>query len=307
MFAASRRSCLLAALTALSVVACTPLPEAPTVRGLYVDIRKAVDFREQIDWVADRLETTETLAGVMGSVCRTDAQTRRDTLTWLDQRIAEEGGPSEEVYRREGRRTSQVKRIQTLERTRMVLERAHDIADDECPYWLEAEDDFRGLQGDEARFVILADSMGGASLNFLDGERSFGGGGAGRILLGFGVTRRLTIAIGAGVGADGILPETTSGTRSFEALLTVQVPVVFRVNMISRVLDIGVDVTTRLRNDDFQTPGVRFSLGYGLSTPRTSSLMPYVLAWVGYEVTPTGGQVAHTLWLGTKVGFDWDP
>jgi hypothetical protein len=37
--------------------------------------------------------------------------------------------------------------------------------------------------------------------------------------------------------------------------------------------------------------------------------MPYLLAWVGYEVVPGRGAdpTSHILWLGSKVGFNWDP
>ena len=76
----------------------------------------------------------------------------------------------------------------------------------------------------------------------------------------------------------------------------------------SGVFDVEVDVTSRVREGSLQTPGIRFALGYGLSTPRQAGLMPYVLAWVGYEVVPQrNGPTAHILWLGSKIGFDWDP
>ena len=116
-------------------------------------------------------------------------------------------------------------------------------------------------------------------------------------------------AIVWGVGADGELPETETGGRSFEAVIAFQVPIVLRLSFISRVFDMEVDLTSRLRDGDLQTPGIRFALSYGLSAPRTSSLMPYVLAWVGYEIVPGGRNdpASHIIWLGTKVGFDWDP
>ncbi|MEZ4329219.1 MAG: hypothetical protein R3B40_28585 [Polyangiales bacterium] len=299
----------LAALCALAQ-GCASLPDAPRERGLYVDVRKAIDFEEQVDWVADRLEVDHVLPNVMGSVCRTSAETRRNLIDWLDVQIASEGGPARDLYEREGRRrTSAVKRVLTLERTRALLLRAHEVAEEDCPFWLEEEEDFRGLQGDEGRMVLLLESMGGAALTVTDGQTAFGGGGVGRIVLAGGVSRRLTLGVGFGVGADGELPETETGGRSFEAVIAFQVPIVLRLSFISRVFDMEVDLTSRLRDGDLQTPGIRFALSYGLSAPRTSSLMPYVLAWVGYEIVPGGRNdpASHIIWLGTKVGFDWDP
>lgn len=293
-----------------SFAGCATLPDAPRERGLYVDVRKAIDFEEQVDWVSDRLEVDAVLPTVMGSVCRTSAETRRNLIDWLDVQITAEGGPARELYEREGRRrTAAVKRVLTLERTRALLLRAHQLAGEECPFWLEEEEDFRGLQGDEGRLVVLLESMGGAALTFTDGQSAFGGGGVGRLLVAGGVSRRLTLGVGFGVGADGELPETETGGRSFEAVVAFQVPLLLRVNFISRVFDVEVDVTSRMRDGQLQTPGIRLALAYGLSAPRTASLMPYVLAWVGYEIVPggRGDPTSHIIWLGTKVGFDWDP
>ena len=71
------RPLLLLPALALGLSACASLPDAPRERGLYVDVRKAIEFEEEVDWVADRLEVEEVLPNVMGSVCRTSAETRR--------------------------------------------------------------------------------------------------------------------------------------------------------------------------------------------------------------------------------------
>ncbi|MBK7156902.1 MAG: hypothetical protein IPH72_34940 [Sandaracinaceae bacterium] len=304
------RPLLLLPALALGLSACATLPDAPRERGLYVDVRKAVEFEEEVDWTSDRLEVEEVLPNVMGSVCRTSPETRRNLIDWLDVQITAEGGPAEELYEREGRdRTGDVKRVQTLERTRALLLRAHELADAECPFWLEEEPDFRGLQSDEGRVVVLLESMGGAALTLTDGQTAFGGGGVGRLLLAGGLSRRLTLGVGFGVGADGDLPETETGGRAFEAVVAFQVPLLLRVNFISRIFDAEIDITSRMRDGVLQTPGIRFAFAYGLSAPRTAGLMPYILAWVGYEVIPGRGAdpTSHILWLGSKVGFNWDP
>ena len=56
-------------------------------------------------------------------------------------------------------------------------------------------------------------------------------------------------------------------------------------------------------------PGVRASLGVGLTTMRASAFMPYVVLWLGYEYHPTipNSPEDHSLHIGTRVGVDWDP
>ena len=158
---------MLSALVALGAFGgCATLPDSPLERGLYVDVRKTVEFEQQVDWVSDRLEVDNLVSHVMGSVCQTSPETRRRLIDWLDLRIVARGGPSQELYEREGReRTAAVRRVQSLERTRALLMRAHELAETDCPYWLEEDPDFRGIQRDEGRLVILAESMGGAAVS----------------------------------------------------------------------------------------------------------------------------------------------
>ena len=295
--------------------ACTPLPDARPERGLYLDLRKAVRLAEQEDWVVDRLEVDEPLERVMASVCATSRETREDLRAWVDQRIDEEAGfqvsgdgaPSERVHAHEGEMNGRVEEVRTLERVRLVLDAAEKTAA-ECPYWTEEDPGFAGKESDEARFVILAESLGAAALRFADGETAIGGGGGGRVFLGYGFSRRLTLAIGGEVAASATLPETDEGARTFVAVASSAVPLLFRISDVSRHLDI--ELTWRTLYPQGPNPhGLRVGIGYGLSTPRVASFMPYALLWVGYEVFPAqnASPAVHAILLGTRVGLDWDP
>ncbi len=140
------------------------------------------------------------------------------------------------------------------------------------------------------------------------GNVDLGAGGGGRILLGYGVSQRLTIAVGGEIAASGTLPETEDGTRTFEAVAASAVPVLFRITDVSRHFDIELTWRT-LYPEGPNRHGVRLGIGYGLSTPRVASFMPYGLIWVGYELFPAqhGSVTEHAIIVGTRVGVNWDP
>jgi hypothetical protein len=294
-----------AAIVLLAFTACTPLPEQRVARGLYSDLHQAVELRENNEWVVDRLEVEGSIESVMSSVCATDREDREDVRMFVAEQIAAEGGSSEELYRQEGL-TRRVKRVRRLERVRAMLDAGEDVVA-ECPYWLEPDEDFAGVEGNERRVVILAETRGGGALVVSDGEVGLGGGGGGRLMLAAGLGPRVTLGVGFELGAEGRLPETDDGRRSFEGILATALPVLLRVRDMSRIVDVELAWTQRY--DSPTRHGARIGIGYGLTTPRVSAFMPYGVIWVGYGLTPGahGEPTDHTVWLGTRVGFDWDP
>ena len=292
--------------------ACAPLPDARPERGLYVDLRKAVVLQEQEEWVVDRLEVDDALEGVMTSICSSTTETREDLRAWIAGRIAARGGEdapdaSRRMYEAAGEMNGDIEEVRTLERVRMLLDAA-DGAATECPYWLEEDAEYAGRESDEARFVILAESLGGGSLRVSDGAVGFGGGGGGRVLLGYGFARRLTLAVGGEVGAAGTLPKNDEGRRTFEAVAASAVPLLLRVSDVSRHFDVEVAYQTLWPAGD-RRHGLRAAVAYGLSTPRVAGFMPYAMLWFGYDLFPAqdGEPAVHGIFLGTRVGVNWDP
>lgn len=287
------------------LVGCTTLPNQRGARGLYHDLRKTVEIREADDWVVDSLEVDDATRAAMHSVCTAPPESREDLRLWLATQIDAGGGSSESLYDEEGL-SGDVKELRRLERVQALLERAEDHAH-ECPYWIERDEDFAGLESDEGRLVFLLETRGGPALLFSGGDVAIGGGGGGALIPAYGVSRRFTLGIGFEAGADGSLPETDTGSRSFEAVASIGVPVLFRITNISTVVDIEAE--WRRRFGDETRDGFRIAIGYGLTTPRVSAFMPYGVIWVGYGMMPatSGLPTEHSIWLGTRVGFDWDP
>ena len=285
----------------------TALPERTSEAALYMDLRKAVESQEGTGWVVDRHEIDEVLPDVARSVCQAEPAARLGVLRWLEAQIEEEGGPARELFARD--RDADVDGLLTLERTRDVLATAHDSADMDCPFWLESDDAFAGVHGDAARLVLIAESLGGGGLVFRGDEVALGGGGGGRLLFGYGLDVRRTLAIGGEVGGVAELVETGDGGRTLVARFMAGVPILLRTREGLAVVDAEITPIVRFSADRVRPPGVRVALGGGVSTLRLGAFMPHALLWIGYEYQPPwdGGGAEHSIRVGTRVGVDWDP
>ena len=166
--------------------ACVKLPAERSVRGLYRDLRLAVEFRENDDWVIDSLEIDDASRTVMRSVCSAPRDEREDLEAWLIARIAEEGGSSREQFEANRGINRHIKGVRRIERVLMLLRQA-EVHTGECPYWLAQDDSFSGIQGNEGKFAVWAESVGSATLIFAEGQNDFGGGGGIKLLPAVGV------------------------------------------------------------------------------------------------------------------------
>jgi hypothetical protein len=303
------------ALGALPVATgCAVLPERGPERALYVDVRKAVALRESSEWVVDRMEIEAIAPSVMRSACQVSARDREGLLRWVDAQIERAGGPAEAQFRAARERGQEPRGSYAealhLGRVRAVLRYAEAHAE-ECPFWLEARTDFAGVQGDAQRFVLLAESAGAGGAIVSGRDVALAGGGRGRLLAGFGVASRLTLAVGAELGGIGTFRrDPGSGERVITGVFTAALPVMVRVLEFSRIIDLELAATARWSTDAVRLPpGVRAMVGYGFSTMRVGAFMPTAVLYLSYEYLPpaTAEAAEHVIQLGTKVGLDWDP
>jgi hypothetical protein len=304
------RSTALFALLAIALGGCATLPGGRAESALYVDVRKAVALRESAEWIVDRLEVEGIAQSVMRSACQVDAPARERLIGWLDARIADAGGPAEAAYRRN--REAPIDEALSLERVRAVVQYA-DAHAHECPFWLEVDPYFDGVQTDARRFVLLAESFGGGGLILSRGGVRLGGGGGGRLTLAWGLDQRLTLGVGAEVGGIGTFGgEDDSGARALVARFTAAVPLVLRITNLSRILDLELAPNARWSPSDLRLPpGVRVGVAYGVSTVRVGPFMPTAMLYLRYEYLPASRDgidpSEHLILVGTKVGIDFDP
>jgi hypothetical protein len=289
---------------------CATWPHDPVERALYIDLAKTVELSNDTGWVVDRVQLENNAENAMRSVCQVEPARRRGLESWLNARLQALGGSAELVYKKHGKDLGAAGNALEIERVRALLQFADARAEADCPFWLEPKSDFRGVQSDEGRWVLFADTLGYGSLVLEGDTAALGGGGGGRLLVGRGFGTSWTLAVGAEVGGSGAFVNNEKGSRSIETTFSAAVPVILRWSHFSRLVDLEVAPAVRFDPDtDILPPGVRTSVAVGFSTMRAAAFMPYALLWLAYEYHPADnrGPEDHSLHIGTRVGVDWDP
>jgi hypothetical protein len=290
--------------------ACATLPDAPLQRALYVDLRKSVQLSDDTGWVVDRVQLESNAEDALRSACQVAPSERDDLDAWISGRLKLEGGSAQAAYLAHHRELGAASEALALERTRTLLRYAQAHSGEDCPFWLEPDPEFRGVQTDDGRFVALAETFGYGSAVLERGTTGFGGGGGGRLMLARGFSPRVTMGIGAEVGGTGAFVKNDEGKRGIDTTFTAGFPVLLRILNYSRIVDIEAAPVLRVDpGDTLPPPGVRASIGVGLDTLRSSAFMPYGLLWVGYEYHPRfhDDPADHSIHVGTRVGVDWAP
>jgi hypothetical protein len=301
---------ILALALVIACSGCATWPADRAERALYSDLAKAVELSNDTGWVVDRVELDNNAEDALRSVCQVEPAKRASLDRWLEGQLALAGGPAADIYRRHGRDLGAAKDALEIERVRALLRYASEHAAADCPVWLEPDRDFLGVQGDEGRLVVFADTLGYGSIVLEGSDAALGGGGGGRLLFGSGLGPQLTLAVGGEIGGSGAFVENDRGSRTIETTFSAAVPVLLRISRLSRIFDFEVAPTVRFDPGvDVFPPGVRGSFALGFSTMRSSAFMPYALLWLAYEYHPSDdrGPADHSLHAGTRVGVDWDP
>lgn len=307
------RSLVLALPLPLFAACASTLPTPPVERALVNDLRTIVRSQARSEWTIDRVALDLVAPAVAWSACQVPADTRDAALGWLDgaigdeeQRLGGRGLPAAELWKKADRDLAELDDLIELQRMRLALGDLHARAASDCPFWLEADPSFEGMQGNADRFVLLLESRGGAQLLLRGSTVVFGGGGAGRVLAGWGPSDRLTIAAGFEIGGTGRFD--TEGEVS--GVLGAAAPILVRFVDAGSVIDLEVAATTFLEGARGWPPGVRAAIGFGLVTPRVGgAFSPSAIFWVGYEYHPARGpeDPFHVIGIGTRVGVDVDP
>lgn len=307
----SRPESRLGCLALITLAGCATLPSDPVEAALYMDLRKGTDLGDDSGWHVDRLELESEAEEALHSACQVDRTARTHLDSWLTGQIAFAGGPAEEQYRKNGGDFDAVEDALDYERVRAILRYAEAHASDDCPFWLEVDPEFRGVQGDSDRFVLLAESGAFGSVVFEGSEVAIGGGGSGRLLFGHGFGPQITLALGGEIGGTGAFVDDPDGDgRALVTTFTAATPLLLRVTHFSRLYDFEVAPTVRIASDqDLLPPGLAASFGIGFATMRSSSWMPYIVVYAGYSYDPPAGgsHSDHSARIGTRVGIDLDP
>jgi hypothetical protein len=227
---------------------------------------------------------------------------------YIDARIQAEGGPAEEQYNR-GRDIDELDDVLELERLKKLLSEVESHLAEDCPFWLKPSHEFEGFHSTSHRFVLIAESMGAGSLLFSKGQVHAGGGGAARVFLSYGFSPNLQFATGVEAGGDAILEQNKDGKLEPTGAYRFGAPSFLRFINVDRIYDLELAAVSRLDKGQLKPWGGRIAFAGGVTGLRRLGFMPALQLWVGYEMFPAqdGLPVQHSVRLGTRVGFDFDP
>jgi hypothetical protein len=174
-----------------------------------------VAVRGGVGWFIDEAELLGALPDAMKAACQVTEGTRKEALDWLDQAIVARGGEVDRVWRERGKSMRKVSDLLLLSRTRLVLRRADEwVRSGRCPFWLEASSSFAGVHTMAHRLVLTVEGGGRFTQEFALGSVRYGGGGSGRVLLGYGLTETLVLSAGPEFGGGAVFTNLQLGEQS---------------------------------------------------------------------------------------------
>ena len=172
--------------------------------GLARDIILLVKSAEQRIWSIDTYEIDELMSQALLVVCTADAKTRSGAQA-IVVRIEDEGGPAVEVWKKNGRDLSSVSSLLTLERSLNLLNRAVSRSDKACPFYLTPTDPYHERHRPVRRSYLGFEGGGLFNLRRESEQVRVGGGGAGRLIYGYGWSPNWAIRMGIESGGAGFL------------------------------------------------------------------------------------------------------
>lgn len=302
----------IALLAAVGMVGCArTLPPDRSASSLYRDLERNVTVEAAKGWSIDRLEIEHLLGGALDSVCRVDPLARRALGEWLDEQMRARGGSPEAAWRARGKKLARVRALLTMHRVRLLLERAEEVAANDCPFWLEPEEPFRGRQISDDRWTITVGGGGKGMVVHQADRTDFSAGGAGRLLVGRTFGTRSALYTGLEIGATASFPKDEFGNRGDLQLgLDVVAPLVYRHTLTNAYLETAVGWLGRTTEQDLARVdhGVHVGLSLGGRALRTRFFFPGAAVSLSWEraFARDDDDDLTTIKLGARVAFDID-
>lgn len=296
----------------LLLAACArPLPPEPASAVLYRDLQRLVTVEAAAGWKIDRLEVESILSEALMSVCQVPPMQRFALMRWLDTHIAGQGGPVDDAYLRAGRDLDAIADLLETTRIQLTLSRALEVADDDCPFWIEPSERFAGRQISDDRWQLSFGGGGKGIFVYEDDQADMYFGGAGRLLTGRNIGDRWAVYAGAEGGASASFPRDESGERGALVLgLDVVVPAVVRYRVVNTYVELEAGYLARVTEDDLYDleDGIHVGVALGGRATRQRWFFPGAAFGISYERTfPDGADPQlQTIKVGFRVAIDMD-
>ncbi len=299
---ACRLSALLVVLPRLAVA-----DDTEGARSLLSDVARIVAAEEVDDWFSDREALQSIEEHLLPSVCHATPKAREAALAGLRKRHAELGD-AKALFAKQGELSSEVNAALTAERQLTALERAL-ARQGECPFWIRPEPGFQGLQSDRHRFTLSIESGGNVQFRRTQSHWTFGAGGAGRLLAGWGFDGRYSLAGGAEFGGSALL-RPNSNASEFVINYFPALPLVFRSRQLTWHYDVEVAPVALFEADNTRLSfGGRIGGAFAFTALRRRNVLPWAGLALSYEYYFEGAGRApiHFLRGGLRIGLPWDP
>jgi hypothetical protein len=179
----------------------------------------------------------------------------------------------------------------------------------ECPFWVAPKPGFQGLQSDRKRYTFSVESGGNVQLRYTQQHWTFGGGGLGRALLGYGLDGRYTLLAGGEFGGGAMLRPGTNASQ-FVINYFPAIPLVLRTRQLTWQYDLELAPVGVFQADDTRLSyGVRVGGTFAFTALRRRNVLPWAGLAVAYEYyfESGGREVTHFLRGGLRIGLPWDP
>lgn len=281
--------------------------DAEGARGLLSDVARIVAAEEVDDWFTDREAWQSVEEHLLPSLCRATPVAREAAVAQLRARHSALGDPKA-LFARSGQMSKDVTEALTAERELLALERALQ-RQSECPFWIRPRLGFHGLQSDRQRLTISIESGGDVQFRRTQRHWTFGAGGGGRLLFGWGFDGRYTLLAGPQFGGSALLRPNSNASELVINYFPA-VPVVFRSRQLTWHYDLEAAPVALFEADNTRLSyGVRVGGAFAFTALRRRNVLPWAGLAVAYEYYFEGGgrEPIHFLRGGLRIGLPWDP
>lgn len=281
--------------------------DADGARALISDVARVVAAEEVDDWFSDREAMLSIEQHLLPSVCHATSEARDQALAQLRQRHLALGD-AKVLFATSGRLSSDVRQALTAERQLNALERTL-ARQDECPFWIRPTPGFQGLQSDRQRLTLSVESGGDVEFRRTQNHWTFGAGGNGRMLAGWGFDGRYSLLAGAEFGGSALLRPNTNASE-FVINYFPALPVVFRSRQLTWHYDLEVAPVALFEADNTRLSfGGRIGGAFAFTALRRRNVLPWAGLALSYEYYFEGAGRApiHFLRGGLRIGLPWEP
>ena len=276
-------------------------------RSLLSDVARVVAAEEVDDWFTDREAWRSVEEHLLPSLCRATPVAREAALEELRARHAALGD-AKALFDQHGELSTAVTAALTAERELTSLERVLQ-RQGECPFWIRPEPGFRGLQSDRHRLTVSIESGGDVQFRRAQHHWTFGAGGGGRLLFGWGFDGRYTLLAGPQFGGSALLRPNTNASE-FVINYFPAIPIVFRSRQLTWHYELEAAPVALFEADNTRLSyGARIGGAFAFTALRRRNVLPWAGLALAYEYYFEGGGrgPVHFLRGGVRIGLPWDP